>query len=154
MDLEDPKTSSERNEFTTSTSHQNFIVRGSGHNKYMKFSNLIKARTELNSIDKTTPDPPESLSKEAELSGMAYWCREASLAQEHGGDYAKRHESVFRAALGSFATFAVLVLPNQNTLGCVWIGAIFFHANVKDSFGAAFDSARGFAFSTLVTSTD
>lgn len=78
---------------TPSPSCQDLIFRRTGRNQFKKLSEVVKARTELHSIDPATPDPPGTLSKEEELSGLAYWFREASLAKEHGGDYATRHES-------------------------------------------------------------
>lgn len=137
---------------TPSNSQQDLLFRKPYRNQFKRLSDVVKSRTELHSIDPTTPDPPQALLLEQELSGLAYWVREASTAKEHGGDYKRRHDSALRAALGSLAVFSVLVFPQQQVLGCVWIGAIFFHTNLSDCFGSSWASSKGYAFSILVTS--
>lgn len=137
---------------TPSNSQQDLIFRKPYRTQSKRMSEVIRSRTELHSVDPTTPDPPAALAEEEDLSGLAYWLREASTAKEHGGDYSKRHDAALRAALGGFAVFSVLVFPHQQILGCVWIAAIFMHANVKNNFGESWESSKGFAFSILATS--
>ena len=105
---------------TPSSSQQDLLFRNPYRNQFKRLSEVVRSRTELHSIDPTTPDPPTALVEEEELSGLAYWFREASTAKQHGGDYKKRHDSALRAALGGFAVFSVLVFPHQQ--GTAFIG--------------------------------
>lgn len=115
-----------------------------------KLTTILARKTELASFDQTRPDPKE-INPEKETSGLRYWAQEASGAREHGGDYKRRLETATRAALGSLTTFSVLVFPNQDLLGCVWIGNILMHANIKDSFGASLNSVIDFGQSIIIT---
>ena len=87
-----------------------------------RLSTIMTSKTELFSFDRLSPDPPNAIGVEKTTSGLQYWAREASTAQEHGGDYANRAKTAFRTALGSFLTFAILVFPQQQIMGAVWIG--------------------------------
>lgn len=119
-----------------------------------RLSKMIMARTELQSLNPSgTPTKPKKSSDEPEeeSSGLRYWIHEVSTAKEHGGDYPKRLWAAIRAALGSFLTFSVLIFPQQQILGAVWIGNIFMHSNIKDSFGASLTSVQGFGTSIIMT---
>jgi len=127
-----------------------------GHTQTMRaqskrLSALITSRTELFALNPVTPDPPKAITEDDETSGFAYWWREVQSAQEHGGDYQKRLESAIRAALGSFLTFSILIFPQQQYLGAVWIGNIFMHSNIQDSLGACLTSVQGFGTSIVLT---
>jgi uncharacterized membrane protein YgaE (UPF0421/DUF939 family) len=118
-----------------------------------RLSGIISARTELHYFDHEIPDPPKEITVEEETSGLRYWSREISTAKEHGGDYKSRVEMAFRTALGSFTTFAILVLPQQQIMGAVWIGNIFMHCNIQKNFGSSFTSVIGFGRSIVITTT-
>lgn len=116
-----------------------------------KLTNILAARTELLSFNQHTPDPPKAIQVEKESSGLKYWAHEMATAKEHGGDYKRRLITATRSALGAAVTFSVLVLPKQDFLGFMWIGNIFMHVNMQDSFGASVTSVIGFGTSTILT---
>ena len=124
-----------------------------------RISEILVSKTEIYGVDPTQPEPiPEELAqllgeqkKHAGGSGMKYWKSELQTAIEHGGDYNTRLDTAIRTSLGSFLVFALLVFTHQKILGAVWIGNIFMHSSLKDSFGASLLSLHEFGTSILLT---
>ena len=124
-----------------------------------RFSHFLSKKTELYRLhhDPSSPGTTESPSEqkyyagEKDSSGLRYWIHELKLANVHGGDYTGRSRNALRTALGSLLTFSILVFPHQQILGAVWIGNIFMHANIKDSFGSSLTSVKGYAQSIVLT---
>ena len=127
-----------------------------------RLSTILQRKTEIFKLKNSTSDkrqqgllPEPSLPKphhhRVESSSLNYWTKEARKAKGHGGDYKRRHRSALRASIGSVLLFSALVFPDQRVLGAVWIGNIFFHTNLKDSFGATYRSVRDFSKSIIIT---
>lgn len=116
-----------------------------------RLSRIQSSKTDLHNLNAVQPDPPEEISVENESSGIKYWAHEVEMAKDHGGDYSRRCMVALRAAMGAFTVFSVLVFPHQQVLGAVWIGNIFMHSNIKDSFGASVISVKGFSLSIILT---
>ena len=87
-----------------------------------KLSSLIQSKTELHGLNMSTPmlgskETPYHNQLEIAHSGFQYWRNEIISAQEHGGDFWKRADTAFRAAIGSLTTFSILIFPHQQLLG-------------------------------------
>jgi len=113
-------------------------------------SDIIKSKTELCDLSREQHQEPTPVERE-ETSGIRYWLQEFKSAREHGGDYAKRNDTALRAALGSSLIFSVLIFPQQQILGAVWIGNIFMHATIADSVGSSITTVRDFGTSIIMT---
>jgi hypothetical protein len=116
-----------------------------------RLTKFMAAKTEMADFSLHHPDPKSNIVPEKETSGLEYWIQEAAHAKEHGGDYSARAITALRAALGSAATFASMVIPQQDVLGAVCIGNIWMHVNLQSSFGASLQSVIGFARSVILT---
>uniref|UniRef100_A0A7S4RJA5 Integral membrane bound transporter domain-containing protein n=1 Tax=Ditylum brightwellii TaxID=49249 RepID=A0A7S4RJA5_9STRA len=142
----------------SSTSVDIDIEEGSEHHEETlqqqsrRLSQIIKSRTELYQLKKDTPTTQSNeMSEKEETSGIRYMLKEVATAKEHGGDYKQRSLTALRTSIGSFVTFAVLVYPQQEVLGAVWIANIFMHSTINTSFGSSFGSVLGFGRSIILT---
>eukprot|EP00980_Cylindrotheca_fusiformis_P005889 scaffold1239_cov130-Cylindrotheca_fusiformis.AAC.2 len=104
-----------------------------------------------NSHNKNKKNKNRSSKKRKDRSRW-FWKRQIKLAREHGGDYGTRITTAARTALGSGLMFSTLVFPDRtDLLGMVWVGNIWYHVNISNSFGASLTSVLYFARSTIIT---
>jgi uncharacterized membrane protein YgaE (UPF0421/DUF939 family) len=111
-------------------------------------------------IDSGSSNPPCDNEKEEKernlLMGIGGCCcrfvsARFNKASEHGGDARSRLQRAARAALGSLTHFSLLMFPQQQYLGAVWIGNIFFHVCLSGNLGSSITKVQGCLKSVILT---